>query len=125
VSPPRATATGGAWVHAPPQENPGNQGGLKRLLTFLADGDLHNTKKHNKQLILSFPSLSSDLLLSFFISAESGAGFHCTHRRQTKHVDGWIGDFLPPTLFLLQRCRPPLPWLGDHCPWSLGFLLLL
>ena len=34
TSPPRATATGGVWVHTPPQENPGKQGGLKRRPPF-------------------------------------------------------------------------------------------
>jgi len=95
------------------------------LLPFFIGGDLQNTKKRNKQLNLAFLSLSSDILLSFFRSAKSRVGLCYTRRRQTRHVDGWIGNFPPPTLFLLRRCRPPLPWLGDRHPWSLGFLLLL
>jgi hypothetical protein len=72
------------------------------LLPFLAGDDLQNTKKRNKELILAFLSLSSDLLLSLFISAKSGAGLCYTCRRQTRHVDGWIDNFPPPTLFLLR-----------------------
>jgi hypothetical protein len=37
------------------------------LLPFLAGGDLQNTKKRNKELILAFLSLSSDLLLFIHI----------------------------------------------------------
>ena len=95
------------------------------ILPFLASGDLQDTKKkRNKQLILDFPSFLLDMLLSFFRYAESGARLCCTRRRQTRRVDGWIGDFPPPTLFLLRQCRPLLPWLGDRRPWSLSFLLL-
>ena len=76
ASPPCATVTGGAWVHAPPQEKPSNRGGLDRLLPpllFLAGGEdqRHLQPKENAQAVcfsyffrsvsLCFPSLSASL----------------------------------------------------------------
>lgn len=45
-----------------------------------------------------------------------GEQIFCTRRRQTRRVDGWIGDFPSPTSFLHRPCRPLLPLLGDRRP---------
>jgi len=59
ASSPRATVTGGAWVHAPPQEKKatGGSGSTSSPLLFLAGGEDHrhlqNTQKRNKQVCFS------------------------------------------------------------------------
>jgi len=73
ASSPRATATGGAWVHAPPPKIQTNREGgsatTSSPLPFLAGGGqrryLQNTKKR-KQQGFRFCLVASDLLSSVF-----------------------------------------------------------
>jgi len=54
ASSPRASVTGGAWVHAPLSEKPSNKGGLDRLLPlFFAGGEDHRhlQPKENAQAV--------------------------------------------------------------------------
>jgi len=61
VSSPRATATGGAWVHAPPPENPNKQGGCNNLLPSSFPCRRWTTSlpaKHQETQTARFPVLS-------------------------------------------------------------------
>jgi len=56
ASPPRATAIGGAWVHAPLHKTPEKAGVSHNFLPSSRPRrcDLQNTQKHNRQSILVF-----------------------------------------------------------------------
>jgi hypothetical protein len=86
ASPPRATVTGGAWVHAPPQEKTQQQGGLDRLLPLFFSSPAVkinvtcNQKKTHKQSVLVifldlFPSAFHPCLLHFLLSQVCSWGF--------------------------------------------------
>jgi hypothetical protein len=72
---PRATATGGAWVHAPPQTTPGKWTDLVGYLllfpslTVVRNTITCNNRKRTTQSILIFCFCFADLLLwfSFFL----------------------------------------------------------
>jgi hypothetical protein len=81
-----ATVTGGAWVHAPLQEQPSNRGGLDRLLPlFFSSSAVKitvtcNQKKTHKQsvLVIFLDLFSSDFhpcLLHFLLSQVCSWGF--------------------------------------------------
>jgi hypothetical protein len=86
ASSPRATVTGGAWVHAPPQEQPSNRGGLDRLLPLFFSSPVVkitvtcNQKKTHKQSVLVifldlFSSAFHPCLLHFLLSQVCSWGF--------------------------------------------------
>jgi hypothetical protein len=70
ASTPHATATGGAWVHAPPPENPGKQGSVTASspLPVLAGVTCKTPKNTTGSQFYFFFPLFSDLLLFLFFS---------------------------------------------------------
>jgi hypothetical protein len=70
---PRATVTGGAWVHAPPHKTwkPGGSGSVSSPLPFSAGGDnavtCKTTKTQHRQLILVFISFVFQIFFGFFL----------------------------------------------------------
>jgi hypothetical protein len=84
---PRATATGGAWIHAPPPmkvTETGGSGTSSSSLSPYAGSDLQQQQKRNNQLILVFISFVFEICFVLFSSSRFAVrGCCCWGGRRT------------------------------------------
>ena len=122
ASPPRATTTGGAWVHAPPENRQKN--GLA-LLCFISLSppckrwgatSSATTAKTHKQSILDFlfPCFLKSASIFFLLLVRSGFSFSSSRFR--------IYFFLQIGLLCISPSSPvaALLWRTERCEWGGG-----
>ena len=121
ASPPRASATGDAWAHAPPLETLKNQGLWNVFFPFVLLNRRRPAEQEKKRTLVDFSLLFLDLLKTFcplFLSVRSasadgrssGGGLLWRGWRRWDLLSWWFG------LLLVSA------WWGRPLVWSVGLL---